>query len=101
MKVYCKLVRDKIPEQIEAEHETEVLLPGEYALHLDRKLEEEVAEYLESGDVEELIDIVEVVMAIYQNMDISDIDFIKMRLEKKGKKGGFEDRILLKWVDNG
>ena len=48
MKVYNKLVRDKIPEIIEADGKTcktKILSDEEYIAALETKLNEEVAEY--------------------------------------------------------
>ena len=62
-----KLVRDRIPEIIERNGgtcEVRVLDDAEYAARLDAKLAEELAEYLDSGGVEELADLVEVIRAI-------------------------------------
>ena len=67
MKVYNKLVRDKIPEIINNNNEickTRILDNDEYIKELNIKLQEEVKEYLESGEVEELADIEEVLRAI-------------------------------------
>lgn len=68
MKIYNKLVRDKIPEIMVNNNETpitRILDEAEYKKHLDMKLEEETKEYLESGEAEELADILEVVFAEY------------------------------------
>ena len=46
--IYNKLIRDKIPEIIEASGktcETEILSDEEYLQMLDKKLDEELAEY--------------------------------------------------------
>ena len=59
-KIYNKLVRDRIPEIIEADGrkcETVILSDEEYIAALDKKLSEELAEYLESGSLEELADL--------------------------------------------
>lgn len=64
---YNKLVRDRIPEIIEkAGKQAIVEKVGESQLIklLNKKLEEELIEYLESGNVEELADLVEVVYGI-------------------------------------
>lgn len=64
---YNKLVRDKIPEIILAQGEkpvTRVLEDAEYLACLEQKLREETAEYLESGKLDELADIMEVVYAL-------------------------------------
>lgn len=57
MNHYHKLVRDKIPQIIEAAGKTctcSVLSEEEYLTFLDTKLNEELAEYQESSALEEL-----------------------------------------------
>ena len=57
MKVYRKLVRDKIPEIIEADGKvpvTKKLDDAEFRKELNKKLLEEVREYIEDSNVEEL-----------------------------------------------
>src|SRR5690554_4477438 len=61
---YDKLIRDRIPEIIEADGKravTEVLDDLAFKRYLDIKLEEELKEYLVADSVEELADLVEVV----------------------------------------
>ena len=63
-KIYNKLVRDRIPEIIEADGKvctTEILPDDRYLRMLDAKLDEELAEYQESKSLEELADLLEVV----------------------------------------
>ena len=64
--IYNKLVRDKIPEIIEASGktcETEILSDKEYLQMLDKKLGEELAEYYKEQNIEELADLLEVLYA--------------------------------------
>lgn len=64
---YNKLVRDRIPEIIAAQGEKpifRVMDDLEYTVGLEKKLEEEVAEYLESKEIEELADVLEVLYAL-------------------------------------
>lgn len=101
MKVYNKLVRDKIPQIIEAQGkqaEFRVLSDVEYKAMLDQKLHEEFLEYThENGgnQVEELADLVEVVYAILESKGIEIKDFEKVRLAKKEERGAFKERLLL------
>lgn len=93
-----KLVRDRIPEIIAATGDTprvRVLDDEEYANHLDDKLAEEVAEYLASGDLEELVDIVEVIHALLAHRQISPETFAQQRAAKRAERGGFDERWLL------
>lgn len=99
--VHNKLVRDRIPEIIEKSGKravTEILSDEEYIELLNKKLMEEVQEYLESGTVEELADIGEVMHAIMDLKGIALEEFQRVRLEKLEQRGGFKERILLKEV---
>lgn len=99
--VYGKLIRDRIPEIIAAqgkECETRILDGAEYHLELERKLQEEVAEYLASGAAEELADMMEVIYAIAQENGLSPEDLERLRLEKREQRGGFEGRVFLERV---
>ena len=102
MKVYNKLVRDKIPEMIVNENRhpvTRILDNDEYRVELNKKLQEEVKEYIEDNNVEELADIVEVVYGILDSMDISIEEFESVRKAKVDKRGAFKDRIYLESAD--
>ena len=62
-----KLVRDKIPQIIIADGRTPIvrtLSDEEYLSELDRKLNEEVAEYQADKSLEEMADVLEVLLAI-------------------------------------
>ena len=64
--VYEKLVRDKIPEIIEASGKTceiEILSDGEYLKMLDKKLDEELSEYHQEQNIEELADLLETLLS--------------------------------------
>ena len=101
MKHYHKLVRDKIPQIIEAAGKTctcSVLPEEEYLSLLDAKLNEEVAEYRESGALEELADILEVIRAIAAARGASIGEVEAIREAKRAERGGFERRILLEDV---
>lgn len=98
MKIYDKLVRDKIIDIIETDGRTakhRILDNNEYKQELNKKLQEEVKEYLEDNNVEELADIVEVIYGILGSMNISIQEFEEIRLRKKEEKGAFEKRIYL------
>lgn len=98
MRVYKKLVRDKIPEIITAKGDMpiiRVLSSREFLEHLSNKLNEEVQEFLTEGTVEELADIYEVLLAILEHMDITFESFEKLRNQKLLERGGFSKRIFL------
>jgi Uncharacterized conserved protein len=100
-KLYKKLIRDRIPEIIEASGKTcvcETLSDEQYIEKLNEKLLEEVQEYLESGTVEELADIGEVMHAILDFKGIPLEEFQRIRMEKLQGRGGFKKKLLLKEV---
>lgn len=100
-KVYQKLVRDRIPEIIEADGKTcvtETLSDSRYLEMLDAKLAEELSEYQESKSLEELADLLEVMRAVVQARGWTWEQLEQVRHEKAAQRGGFEKKILLKEV---
>ena len=101
---YNKLVRDRIPEIIEASGKTcvtETLSLGEYLRMLDAKLDEELAEYHKDQNIEELADLLEVIRAavIARGWTLEELE--RVRVEKAAASGRFEKRVLLKEVCEG
>lgn len=99
--IYHKLVRDKIPEIIESQGKTcisQILSREEYLKMLDLKLSEELAEYQESKSLEELADLLEVMEAVTIARGYTWEQLTAVKEEKRQKRGGFENRILLKEV---
>ena len=100
--VYNKLVRDKIPEIIEADGKKpccRVLEKEELLPLLRKKLSEEVNEYLKSGEIEELADIAEVLHALSAQSGASWETVEQIRLKKASERGSFEKGILLESVE--
>ena len=96
--IYNKLVRDKIPEIIEKNGEKPIICildDEEYKRELDKKILEEINEYLATDDVEELADVLEVMYAILEYKKVSTSDLEKIRENKKEKRGGFSEKIFL------
>ena len=99
MKIYDKLVRDRIPEIIEnsGNHCEVEVVSDEVALeYLYKKLNEEVEELLEDKNLEEIADVMEVLFAIGNKYGYSEKDILSKRWEKREKSGGFDDNIILK-----
>lgn len=95
---YDKLVRDKIPEIIKSKGMvpvTHVASEKEYQRKLKAKLQEEVGEFLESSDEEELADILEVIYALCDFYKIEKDELEQIRKEKAKKRGKFKDKIIL------
>jgi predicted house-cleaning noncanonical NTP pyrophosphatase (MazG superfamily) len=98
---YNKLVRDWIPDIIKAEGsipKTHRATTKEYANKLDRKLKEETDEYLKSGKLAELADILEVVYAISALKKTGIRKLETMRKKKAAARGTFRKRIVLEEV---
>ena len=95
---YDKLVRDKIPEVIHQAGKqpiTDTLSQDDMAAALHQKLQEEVQEYLESGSVEEMADVLEVLHGIAFHKGISWDEVESARIHKRDERGGFEKGIRL------
>lgn len=102
IKVYNKLVRDKIPEIIHIDYKIcdfEMIDGRRKFRLLQKKLQEEVNEFLaDNRNIDELADIMEVVFAIADILGVSEEELLKVRTEKREKRGGFEQGIFLKTV---
>ena len=101
---YNKLVRDRIPEIIEASGKTcktEILNDAEYLQMIDAKLDEELAEYHKDQNIEELADLMEVIYAAAAARGYSIEQLEQVRAEKAAKRGGFQKKILLVEVVEG
>ena len=99
---YNKLVRDKIPEHIEMSGQRcviETLTDEDYLKMLDAKLDEELAEYHQDQNLEELADLLEVIYACAVAHGYSVAELEQVRVDKAAKRGGFVERILLKEVN--
>lgn len=93
-----KLVRDRIPEIIEANGQQavwQVLERDDYEQALRQKLQEEVGEFMASGQLEELADILEVVYALAIQLGHSQDELETIRQQKRGVRGGFTKRLFL------
>lgn len=101
MKTYNKLVRDLIPEVIKKsgkECDIEIANMEQRTGLLEAKLMEEVNEYLEDKNLEELADVMEVLFGIAHNLGYTEEDLLNKRKEKLEERGGFKRGIILKKV---
>jgi predicted house-cleaning noncanonical NTP pyrophosphatase (MazG superfamily) len=111
---YNKLVRDKMIDIWKDDIEQKRSATGYSARYMKReetlerlkdKLLEEVNEVFEvyGKDTEhlkeELADVIEVIDAILYHNNIKLDEVLKMRDEKKGRKGGFETGLFLESID--
>ena len=98
MNYYDKAVRDKIPDIIKKSgnsYNVKKLSDDEFLPELEKKLREEVEEYLESKSVEELADAIEVIYRIAELKGISNEKLEMLREEKASKRGKFSDNLFL------
>jgi predicted house-cleaning noncanonical NTP pyrophosphatase (MazG superfamily) len=101
MKTYNKLVRDKIPEIIKEdgrECKTAIVTGDEKYKLLEAKLQEEINEFLEDKNLEELADVMEVLFGLADSLGYSEDELLKARNKKKEERGGFKEGIVLKTV---
>ncbi|QAU13621.1 hypothetical protein EKH57_13345 [Halorubrum sp. BOL3-1] len=99
---FDKLVRDEVPRIIEQNGETPITHSAEgdkYSERLDEKLAEEVTEYLENGEVEELADVLEVLHAIREERGVSLESLRDKRRQKAERRGRFDEGIVLERVE--
>lgn len=100
-KTYNKLVRDKIPNVINAQGNnctTRTLESKEFVTCLNAKLLEEMQEFLSNNDIEELVDIYEVMLAILDERGVSLETFEELREKKMQARGAFKEKIFLESV---
>ncbi|WP_407314296.1 DUF429 domain-containing protein [Desulfosporosinus sp. SB140] len=101
IKVYNKLIRDKIPQIIEDNGKKAIIekVSGqEYLDLLSAKLGEELQEYLDSQSVEELANLVEVIYAILDYKGVSRQEFEDIREGKVEERSAFRDKLMLREV---
>ena len=101
--IYNKLVRDKMLNIIEksgGKADARILNNNEFFNELKKKLQEEVSEFHESNDVEELADILEVVEYLASRKGVSIEELFKIKEKKRLERGGFDNRVFLESVDD-
>jgi len=98
-----KLIRDKIPEIIEADdgkYEVRVMKEDEFKKELKQKLIEEGEEVIKAEKSElgkELADVLELIKSIAESEDIS-FEFVEEKQkQRREKRGGFKKKLFLVW----
>ena len=98
IKIYNKLVRDRIPELIELSGvgcKTKILSDEEYLKMLGSKLDEELNEYHKDQNIDELADLLEVIYAATVARGYTLDELEQVRASKAEKRGAFNKKILL------
>jgi|TARA_Y100000389_G_C17184834_1_gene375846 predicted house-cleaning noncanonical NTP pyrophosphatase (MazG superfamily) len=96
--IYNKAIRDKIPEIIKESGKNcnvKKLDNSEFLIRLEKKLVEELEEYQESKNVEELADILEVIYRISELKGVVSDELDKIRQKKAEQRGKFDDNLFL------
>jgi len=96
--IYNKAIRDKIPEIIKESGEKcniQTLSDEKFLVEIEKKLSEEVTEYQNDKNPEELTDILEVVYRIAQLKGISKQELEQIRIKKLQDRGGFDKNLFL------
>lgn len=74
---------------------THIATTTEYDQKVRQKLEEEMKEFLDSNNPEELADLLEVIYAIAGRLGLSKKQLEDLRQQKAEERGGFEQGIIL------
>ena len=91
--LYNKLVRDKVPEQIERSGKSctvEVVDDDQYRALLDRKLDEEMDSYQAHRSADDLASLLELIHAAADARGWKWEELEQLRLKKRAQKGGYE-----------
>ena len=98
MVIYNKAIRDKIPEIIKESGKNcnvKKLDNSEFLIRLKKKIVEELEEYQQSKNVEELADILEVIYRISELKGVVSDELDKIRQKKAEQRGKFDDNLFL------
>ena len=98
-----KLIRDKIPEIIEADdgkYEVRVMEEDEFKKELRQKLIEEGEEVIKAEKSKlgkELADVLELIKSIAESEDISFELVEEKQKQRREERGGFKKKLFLVW----
>ena len=98
IKKYNKVIRDKIPEIIAEsgkKYDLKQLDDASFLVEIEKKLIEEVNEYVQSKDVEELADLLEVIYRISELRGVNSDELDEIRKDKAEKRGRFTNNLFL------
>ena len=95
---YNKLVRDRIPEEINKEPgrkcKYRILNDEEYLKELNKKIIEEANEFVEENSIEELGDLMEVINAIMNIKGYNIEEVNQVMRDKENRKGAFNKKFI-------
>jgi predicted house-cleaning noncanonical NTP pyrophosphatase (MazG superfamily) len=98
---YNKLVRDRIPEILDAEGKEYSIVKCEdddILAYAKKKLLEEAMEFVENPCAEEAADIIEILKFMCSRIGVYEIQVEAAAISKYARKGGFGENYILEWV---
>ena len=98
-----KLVRDNIPDIIRAdgkEPSIRMATKPELDSLIRAKIVEEAYELLESGNIEEIVDILEAIDALLSHRNVDRESLVKLQTAKRIQRGGFSKGYVLRIDDS-
>jgi len=99
--LYDKMVRDRIPEILDAEGKEYSIVKCEeedILSYAKKKLLEEAMEFVENPCAEEAADIIEILKFMCSRIGIYEIQIEAAAISKYARKGGFQENYILEWV---
>ena len=103
MKLFRKLIRDRVPEIIERDGKkanVRVLDDAEFLTALENKLLEEVQEMRQGADKKtEIADIYEVLDVLIEASGFSKEEISAIQKKKREERGGFDKKLFLESAD--
>ena len=98
VKKHYKAIRDNIPELIRSEGRdcsVTTLSDTEFLVEIEKKLSEELTEYLHSKNIDELADLLEVIYRVAELKGYTKEELEYLRIGKNKKNGGFQKNLFL------
>ena len=95
---YLNAIRDKIPKIIResgSDCVVKELSDEDFLVEMEKKLQEEFEEYIQSGTINELVDIIEVIYRIAELRGVGRDELEKIRENKVKKRGRFSNNLFL------
>lgn len=106
MKIFRKLIRDRIPEIMAVDGKravTRVLDDAEFLTALENKILEEVQEMRQEADIAhkkmEIADVYEALDALIRAYDFSKEEILALQEKKRAERGGFEKKLFLEGTE--
>ena len=99
--LYDKMVRDRIPEILDAEGKEYSIVKCEdddILAYAKKKLLEEAMEFVENPCAEEAADIIEILKFMCSRIGVYEIQVEAAAISKYARKGGFQENYILEWV---